>query len=246
MEIISVIMPYHKKRHYVKESIKSVLDQTYKNFEIIIIYDDEDKSDLNYIKNIENSDKRISLIVNDKKIGAGFSRNLGVEKSKGSFIAFLDCDDVWHKNKLEFQLKFMLEKKLAITHTSYSIIDKNNSVVGKREAKTNLDYDSLLKSCDIGLSTVMMKKNLFNNNNRFPNTITKEDYIFWLRLTKSGYKIKSLNLNLTNWRKLKNSLSSSVIQKLFDGFLVYYKYMHYNFITSFFCLIRLSIYSLFK
>ena len=162
MEIISVIMPYHKKRHYVKESIKSVLDQTYKNFEIIIIYDDEDKSDLNYIKNIENSDKRISLIVNDKKIGAGFSRNLGVEKSKGSFIAFLDCDDVWHKNKLEFQLKFMLEKKLAITHTSYSIIDKNNSVVGKREAKTNLDYDLLLKSCDIGLSTVMMKKNLFN------------------------------------------------------------------------------------
>ena len=142
--------------------------------------------------------------------------------------------------------KFMLEKKLAITHTSYSIIDKNNSVVGKREAKTNLDYDLLLKSCDIGLSTVMMKKNLFNNNNRFPNTITKEDYIFWLRLTKSGYKIKSLNLNLTNWRKLKNSLSSSVIQKLFDGFLVYYKYMHYNFITSFFCLIRLSIYSLFK
>ena len=246
MEIISVIMPYHKKRHYVKESIKSVLDQTYKNFEIIIIYDDEDKNDLNYIKNIENSDKRISLIVNDKKIGAGFSRNLGVEKSKGSFIAFLDCDDVWHKNKLEFQLKFMLEKKLVITHTSYSIIDKNNSVVGKREAKTNLDYDSLLKSCDIGLSTVMMKKNLFNNNNRFPNTITKEDYIFWLRLTKSGYKIKSLNLNLTNWRKLKNSLSSSVIQKLFDGFLVYYKYMHYNFITSFFCLIRLSIYSLFK
>ena len=246
MEIISVIMPYHKKRHYVKESVKSILDQTYKNFEILIIYDDEDKSDLNYIKDIENLDRRISLIVNDKKIGAGFSRNLGIEKSKGSFIAFLDCDDVWHKNKLEFQLKFMLEKKLAITHTSYSIIDKNNSVVGKREAKTNLDYDLLLKSCDIGLSTVMMKKNLFNNNNRFPNTITKEDYIFWLRLTKSGYKIKSLNLNLTNWRKLKNSLSSSVIQKLFDGFLVYYKYMNFNFITSFFCLIRLSIYSLFK
>ena len=247
-KLISIILPYYKKKKFIIKTLSSIYSQSYKNFELIIIYDDQNKDDFIFINNYIKSKrlKNVCIINNKKNIGVGLSRNLGVNKSRGKFIAFIDADDYWLKNKLKYQINFMIKKKIDFSHTSYFIVDELNKKIKEININKKINYKQLLRSCDIGLSTVMMKKNLFNNNNRFPNTITKEDYIFWLRLTKSGYKIKSLNLNLTNWRKLKNSLSSSVIQKLFDGFLVYYKYMHYNFITSFFCLIRLSIYSLFK
>ena len=94
----------------MKQSIESVLNQTYSNFEIIIIYDDTDIEDLNYINEIKKLDKRIKIIQNQKNIGAGYSRNIGMSESRGDYIAFLDCDDCWQKEKLSKQLKFMQEK----------------------------------------------------------------------------------------------------------------------------------------
>ena len=97
MKKISVIIPYYKKKQLIKRTVLSVLKQSHKLFEIIIIYDDSDVSDLNYIKKIKKLDRRIKLIVNKKNVGAGFSRNLGIKKSSGDYIAFLDADDYWKK-----------------------------------------------------------------------------------------------------------------------------------------------------
>ena len=88
-------MPHYKKKQFVKKSIESVLNQTYSNFEIIIIYDDTDIEDLNYINEIKKIDKRIKIIQNEKNVGAGYSRNIGISESRGDYIAFLDCDDCW-------------------------------------------------------------------------------------------------------------------------------------------------------
>ena len=107
MELISIIIPYYKKKRYIELSINSALEQTYKNFEIIIIYDDESKEDLNLLKNIIKKDKRIKLVINKKNLGAGNSRNKGLKLSKGKFIAFLDADDLWLKDKLQKQLFFI-------------------------------------------------------------------------------------------------------------------------------------------
>ena len=100
MDLVSVIIPYCKKKNFIKDAVLSILNQTYKYFEIIIIYDDSDLEDLSYIKEISNLDSRIYLIVNEKKIGAGLSRNLGIKSSKGTYLAFLDSDDIWKKEKL--------------------------------------------------------------------------------------------------------------------------------------------------
>ena len=104
MKLVSVIIPYFKKKKYIGDTIKSILNQTYNNFEIIIIYDDPEKKDLDYIEKLSYSDSRIKLIINEKNLGAGISRNIGIGQSKGTFLAFIDADDIWEKNKLEEQV----------------------------------------------------------------------------------------------------------------------------------------------
>ena len=100
MNYVSVIIPYFKKRNYIKKTIDSITNQTYKKLEIIIIYDDEDHSDLKLIRKLKSLDKRIKLIINTKSLGAGRSRNIGINSAKGKFIAFLDADDLWKKKKI--------------------------------------------------------------------------------------------------------------------------------------------------
>jgi teichuronic acid biosynthesis glycosyltransferase TuaG len=225
-------MPYYNKRNYVAQSINSILDQTYQNFEIIIVYDDVKKTDINFIKSISKIDKRIKVIYNKKNIGAGPSRNLAIKNSRGVYLAFLDCDDLWHKNKLKRQLQFMRKKKADFSHTSYDLIDANGIKLSKRIAKPGLNYENLIKSCDIGLSTVMLKKKLINNYYKFANLKTKEDYVLWLKLAKKKINFYGLNATLAQWRVTNNSLSGNLIQKILDAFLVYNKYLKFNFLKS--------------
>ena len=186
------------------------------------------------------------MIINNKNIGAGLSRNKGIRHSKGKFISFLDADDLWKSYKLQRQLEIMKMKKFDITHTSYEIIGKNNQIIGYRKARNFKNINSLLKSCDIGLSTVVIRKSILKKGDIFPNLKTKEDFIFWLNLLKKKKIIYGINEKLSKWRKLDNSLSSSVIQKLQDGFTVYNKFMKMNLISSFYYLFLLSINSILK
>ena len=241
MDLVSVIIPYYKKRDFISGTIESVLKQSYKNFEILIIYDDSSDTDYSFIKEIKKKDSRIAIIRNINKLGAGVSRNLGISKSKGNYIAFLDADDTWHIDKLEKQINFMKKNNYSATHTSYSIVNENKDVIGKRIARDFLKIDDLLKSCDIGTSTVVLQKNLLNKDTEFASLATKEDFVLWLRLLKKNIKIYALNENLALWTKSKYSLSSSTPQKLIDGFKVYNKYMKFNFVKSIYYLICLSI-----
>jgi len=241
MDLVSVVIPYFKKKEYIKRCIQSVLRQNYKKFEIIIVYDGEDFSDLAYIGAIVKKDKRIHLIKNYKLLGAGLSRNKGINIAKGKFIALLDADDFWDKNKLKFQIKFMKDHNYLASHTSYQIIDKENKKIAIRSARNFYEVEDLLYSCDIGLSTIILKKNIFSKNIKFPDTKTKEDFILWLKLLRKKIPIIGLDKKLTYWRKLDNSLSSSIIQKMCDGFKVYYIYMNYSFFKSVCSLFYLSI-----
>ena len=238
MIIVSVIIPYYKKKNYIKSTIKSVLNQTYKNFEIIIVYDDKDRNDLKYLNKIKKLDKKIKIILNVKNIGAGLSRNKAIKRAKGKYIAFIDSDDLWNKKKLGVQLNFMKKNNYDISHTNYSIIDESGRIVGIRKAR-DLTYNDLLTSCDIGLSTVMIKKKCLRKN-LFVNLKTKEDYVLWLKLARKKNKFFGLNKNLTYWRDIRDSLSSSTIQKLFDGYKVYRKYLKQSFVQSIMSLLILS------
>ena len=239
MTNVSIIMPYFQKRKYITSSVNSVLNQSYKNFELIIIYDDNNKNDLNLISKIKNKDKRIKLIINKKNLGVGFSRNIAIKKSKGKFIAFIDSDDLWKKNKLKKQLNFMIKNKYNFSHTSYDIVS-NNILSNKKKIAKDLTYQELLKSCDIGLSTVIIKKNLIKKN-LFPKLKTKEDFVVWLKIAKQIKLLRGFKEILCSWQNTDNSLSKSSIQKILDAYRVYKFYEKFNTLKSIYSVILLSI-----
>tara|TARA_B110000196_G_C21118276_1_gene651749 strand:- start:1436 stop:1858 length:423 start_codon:yes stop_codon:yes gene_type:complete len=134
----------------------------------------------------------------------------------------------------------MKNNNLLASHTSYEIIDYKNKIIGKRIARNFYNLNDLLKSCDIGLSTVLLNRSIFIDKFKFPDLRTKEDFVFWLNLLRKNIIIMGLDEKLTLWRKLNNSLSSSVLQKLMDGYKVYHKYMKFNFFKSIYYLFCLS------
>ena len=119
MPLVSVIMPYYKKIDFVKNSINSVLNQSFQNFELILIYDDTNLADLEIIENEFKNNSKLKIIKNNKNFGAGISRNIGISKSSGEIIAFIDSDDFWLQQKLEKQLNFMNLNNLDFIFCNY-------------------------------------------------------------------------------------------------------------------------------
>jgi teichuronic acid biosynthesis glycosyltransferase TuaG len=243
--IVSIIIPYFRKKFFFQKTIKSIINQSFKKYEIILIYDDYDLQELDFVKKVLTKVKKKKILINKKNLGAGISRNKGILASKGKFIAFCDADDIWKKNKLSLQLSFMKKNNLNFSHTSYSIINQDSKIVGKFIIKKKIDYQNLLASCDIGLSTVIISKKILKND-YFSNLKTKEDFQLWLKIIKKIYFIYGLKDDLSSWRVMKNSLSSSITQRITDSFRLYYKYEKFNFFISCFYVIRLTFFALLK
>ena len=243
--LISIIITYYKKKNFIKKTLISIKKQTYKNIEIIFIYDDPKKDDLNFIKKLIKNFNNLNLIINRKNLGVSKSRNIGIKKSKGKYLSFLDADDVWKSKKLEIQINEMLKKNSQISYTSYYVINENDKVINKRNISKKISYNKLSKNCEIGLSTVVAKRSVFNIS-KFQPLKTQEDFALWLKLMRSGVNFHPINKPLSFWRKTNNSLSSNKIQKLFDAFKLFYRFENKNFLNSIFSVIILSLNKLYK
>jgi teichuronic acid biosynthesis glycosyltransferase TuaG len=122
-------MPYYKKDVFIDKTIESILNQTYQDIEILIIDDELNEQSSKVLKNLSDRDKRIKILLNEKNLGAGLSRNKGIEMATGEYIAFCDCDDLWSKFKLEDQLNFMKKFNIDFSFTAYQIIDKEGKII---------------------------------------------------------------------------------------------------------------------
>ena len=243
--VVSVIIPYFKKKEYIIKTLNSIFNQTYKYFEVILIYDDKNLEDYYYIKKKFKHKKNLKIVLNDKNLGAGLSRNKGIKFSKAKYISFCDSDDLWKKNKLNHQIHFMEKNNISLLHSSYNIIDKDDKKLGEYKIKKKINYHTLIKSCDIGLSTVILKRKLLKNI-KFSNMRTKEDYLVWLELLKKEKFIYGTKKVLASWRKTDGSLSSFFFQKVKDAYFMYNSKLEYNFFSSIYYVIRLSYYALLK
>ena len=243
MPFVSIILPYYRKINYVKKTINSILCQSFKDFEIILIYDDEDLHDLFLIERDFKKNPKIKIIRNSKNLGAGISRNIGIKHAKGKIVAFVDSDDFWLPEKLEKQTKFMQENNYDFTFCNYDKVVSKEKTINVKSPKSFLNYNDLLGSNEIGLSTVQLNKKIIMEE-LFPPLKTKEDYVAWLKITKNNINAYNFPQNLVIWNKTKNSLSSNFYQKLSDGFTVFKEYEKFNFIKSLYYLLLLGINSI--
>ncbi len=237
--LISIIITYYKKKSFLSRTLSSILNQTYKNYELVFVYDDEDKTDIKYIKSILSKFKRKKILINNKNLGVAKSRNIGVKFSKGDYIAFIDSDDVWKKNKLSDQLSFMKRHLCDFSFTSYGIINEKNKLIKEKKVLFDANYLNLFKSNFIGLSTVMISKKIFSKI-YFPNLTTQEDFALWLKLARQGVQLKHLKKTLSFWRMTRGSLSSNTVRKLIDAFSLFYFYEKKNLIFSIYSVLVLS------
>jgi len=219
--LISIITPYFSNKEFIIKTVNSVLLQTYKNWELIIVDDEnseESKLVLNDIK--KNNPNKINIFSTKINSGAAFARNLGIKKSKGKFIAFLDSDDYWKKNKLDKQILELIKKKGDFVYTNYSIVNMNNNRHRNIHCDEIINYESLLKNCPICCSSVLLKKSILNKI-KFKNYKTKEDYDLWLRILKKNYKFVLVKDFLTFYTKRKKSLSSNHFNNITNAYKIY-------------------------
>ena len=239
-DLVSVIIPFFNEVDYFDDCINSVLNQTYRNIEIIVINDCSAKENVQQLVNYQKKyPEKIFIYHNQFNQGAGESRNLGITKAKGKYISFIDADDFWIPEKIETQINLIKEKNLKFIHSSYWIIDENEKITGKLISR-DLDYKNLLQSCDIGLSTVTLTADLAKHN-LFPNLSTKEDYICWLKIVKKLGILHGDNKVLVYYRDKKKSLSENLPIKIINAYKVYFFYEKKGYLKSLFYTFRLSL-----
>lgn len=208
--LISVIIPVYNAENYIKYTIDSALNQTYKNIEVIVVDDcSSDKS----IAIIEESHcSKIKIIKSKLNLGVANARNLGIKNSSGELIAFLDSDDIWEPYKLEKQYEALIKENASFCYTGYCMIDTNNQLLKEKiNVPTSTSYNSLLKSNVIACSTVLVKRSLLQN--LFFSNEKHEDYILWLSIAKNN-KEKMIGINSVQmrYRKHSNSISANKIK----------------------------------
>ncbi len=243
-DLVSVIIPFYNEKFYFEECIQSVLDQSYKNIEIIIINDGSKSKYLQILENVKNKNLDKIRLYHKENGGVSSARNLGIQKAKGKYISFIDSDDIWLPNKIEHQINIIKTKNLKFIHGAYFILDKNQKLIGKFIPR-DINLTNLLKSCDVGLSTVTISANIAKEN-LFPNISTKEDYVCWLKIVKRLGYLQSDKQVVTFYRKRDDSLSAKFFIKFINAFKVYYIYEKFGAIKSFYYTLRLSIYYLLK
>lgn len=199
-ELISIIIPVYNASATIDKTIESALCQSYHNIEVILIDDCSTDNSFDIIKNNSSKDKRIKVYRNEVNAGVSKARNLGIKLSKGEFIAFLDSDDIWKKDKLEKQIRYIKEKNADICYTSYEITNSSDSDLGIYRVPSNINYKGLLKENIICCSSVLIKSKILKEN-QFNSKFFHEDFVLWLKLLKIGFKAIGLQESLVIYKK---------------------------------------------
>ena len=220
-EKISIITPSYNSSKFIKDTIDSVLSQTYINWEMIIV-DDKSKDDsVTFIRELIKNEDRIKLIALDKNVGAAEARNKALEVAQGDYIAFLDSDDIWLPEKLKMQLAFMQQNSYAFTFTAYTPFSEDGledySLIDIPE---KLDYNGYCKNTIIGCLTVMIDKRVVGDF-RMPNIRSSHDMALWLLIMKRGFKAYGLNENLAKYRLVGSSNTANKTKAAKEVWKVY-------------------------
>ena len=189
--LVSIITPAYNAADYIVETIESVLAQTYTSWEMLIVNDCSQDNTAEIVQSYAAKDKRIKLISLQQNSGAAAARNTAIQNAKGRYIAFLDSDDLWKKEKLQKQIEFMQQNGYAFTYTSYEHFKEvKENIQNQVQIPKSLNYKQALKGNKIGCLTVMLDRKQIANIHF--TTQKHEDYILWLNILKQGWNARKL------------------------------------------------------
>ncbi len=213
--LVSIIMNCHNGEKYLKHSIKSVISQRYKNWEIIFFDNCSTDQSISLIKSFKN--KKIRIYKSKKYLTLYAARNSAVKYAKGSYIAFLDTDDIWHPSKLNLQIKYILEKKKDFVFSNFYYLKGKKKSINKkmRSFKEGFVTQSLLDHYGLGILTVLMSKNFFKKKKFDPKYEIIGDFDYFLNLSINNY-YGYINKPLAYYRVHENNFSQKKISLWID------------------------------
>ena len=235
---VDIILPVYNSESFILDTLRSIIKQTYKNWKVIIVDDGSTDNSVDLINKFIKStkyQKKFILIKNKINKGQAFSRNFALKCCNSKFIAFIDSDDIWQKNKLKKQISFMLKYNYDFTYSDYKSI--KNDTIKKIKTPNFLNYENFIKNTSIATSTMIIKKKILKNI-LFPDLKLCEDYYFKCLILKSKdaykcpgvysfYRLRNNSLQsdrlrvlLTLWRINKNLNKMNFINNLVSTFFI--------------------------
>jgi teichuronic acid biosynthesis glycosyltransferase TuaG len=244
--LVSIITPAYNVEAFLSETINSVLEQTHKNWEMIVVDDCSRDGTANVAQRFASQDSRVIFVQHDKNSGPAEARNTAVKRARGRFIAFLDSDDQWLPKKLERQLKFMAERGLSFTFTPYRRISTETDSPGKLIAVPNqISYRDLLKHTAIATSTVILDREKTG-----PFSLVKgmgyDDFILWLDILKRGHTAVAFHEDLMRYRLVPQSVSHDKIRSAKWVWNIYRKHEKLSLLDACWCLMNYGLRGYFK
>lgn len=237
--LVSIITPMYNNEAVIEETVNSVINQTYSNWELILVDDFSSDATISLVELLVKKDTRIKLFKHQENKGAAQARNLGTKIAKGGYIAFLDADDLWKENKLELQVEVLRTELTDVCFGSYELIDSKSQPLKKKvKALKKLTHKKLLKANYIGNLTGIY--NCETLGKIYTKDLKKrQDWLLWLEaLKRSGKPARSVLETIAFYRISEDSLSSNKINLIKYNFNVYRKGLGFSTIKSFLYLLQ--------
>lgn len=247
-DLVSIITPTFNSENYIEKTIESVREQIYQNWEMIIVDDCSDDATCLIVEKASECDKRIHLLRQEENKGAAEARNRALQYSSGRFIAYLDADDIWMKDKLQKQVTFMIESKCGFSCVSYEVINDMGKPLNKKvRMLQKVDYlgfltNNLLQTVGIMVDTELIDKKYL----MMPDLRRRQDAATWLQILKAGYECYGMEEVLAQYRRTSHSLSSNKLKAVKGIWFLYRKVEKLSFPFSCYCFIRYAVFAVWK
>jgi teichuronic acid biosynthesis glycosyltransferase TuaG len=241
---VSIILPNFNSYRTIVPTVNSVLKQSYKNWELIIV-DDASNEKTRKILTKYKKIKKIKIIYLKKNKGAGYCRNMAIQKSNSYYLAFIDSDDLWEKNKLRLQIQFMQNNIYDFTYTYYKTFSNNTQIIKNIKTPKKFNFDSFTKNTSIATSTMIIKRTTANKV-KFSNTKICEDYYYKCQILKKNRYGYCYPDYLTRYQIRKNSLQSNRFRNLYWMWKINKNLNNFNIINNLISILSISFNSLKK
>ena len=219
--LVSIIVPVHNAAGSLHRALRSVLSQTLTDYELILVDDCSADESIRILRKYCELDERVRLYSTATNSGPGVARNVGLRSAKGRYIAFLDADDFWIRNKLEQQVRCFEDDEVILSHTRVILLNTRGDIVGILGGRKEMHLFDMYVGNRVTMSSAMVRADLIGAD-EMPEMRNREDYAYWISLLRrnSGY-IAYVPEFLVGYVKMPGSVSSSILRNVVDTYRMY-------------------------